>query len=334
MFKRAQQSKKEFLIRHFTLIMLLIAIIAIIAGCGSNDRSQQGTSQAGIEVDNHAIDKNYTPLDTTATTIHPGDIEDDLTIIINNKLTSEAKDCMASIEGNLQAKGIPVLSVSTRAADGGAAKQVRESSKETDILPLVAVRIPASAFLVGSDANYNYLAVSKQIERELAGAATYGTPIIIYAIVTVDVDSAKEETVNMGLMQDLVFAPEWKDPARTDLAQTETIAKDAASEACSKANYSINGFIFSEDSYGRILELKVTGNSGNPGVLHDSLYLAIQKLNADEGTKISSIYITATDSSGAIVALSTYDFAMGTQAFWSDQDSNSDKVEMLPDFLK
>jgi hypothetical protein len=147
---------------------------------------------------------------------------------------------------------------------------------------------------------------------------TAGTPIRILAIVTVDEDTKQERTFSMGRVSDSGVAPEWKEPARMEYADAEASAKSAAMEACSKAGVDLVSFGFTEDDFGRTLELNAAlgvGDSGNPGTLVDALQSSLSGLNAKSGAKIATVIVRVEDSAGSPVARATLDF--GTiSAFW------------------
>ena len=305
----------------------------LFSGCGSKDSANQSGHLAGFEVEQYALNKVEASTDTTKSTIHPGDIEDELTLIPNNKLTPRAKEGLNALEERLVSAGVPILSVSTRVAhkmDADALKE-RENIKGNDELPVVVARIPED-FL-----KTNRFSVI-QIERQALALVTDGAPMRYLSIVGVDSTTGKEKTCDMGLIYDRGFASEWTQPAGLEYAQAEEATKAAVSAACDKEKLILDDFIFSEDNIGRIVEIHATfaNDVTNPGVFMDLLERSFLNLNKESKAKISLFYIYINNDKGEIVTESAYSLASGSNTYWfaPKYGDDEDSREMLPDFLK
>jgi len=306
------------------LIVIALVVVAVLV-----------TRDSPVGAQTAATEEASTPQTMTAVVEQepqgPTAASEGLTMVPEDELSPMAKSCLATLDERLRAKGVPVLGVSTRVGDEGDARVVTENTDTADELPVVVVRIPLAAI---NDPDYIF--TIKQIERQIAAMATAGAPIRIMGIVTVDEDSKQEQTFTMGLVSDMISAPEWKEPAQVEYTEAEASAKSIASEACAEAGLDLVSFGFSEDDLGRTLELSAVlgaGDSGNPGALVDAMESAVSGLNTESGAKIATVIVRVDDSAGSPVARATLDFGMTNSSFWLGPQYRG-QTDMKPGILQ
>jgi len=315
--------------RLTSLAALLMLVCGILfAGCGVEDiaqQSQQGTPMAGMEIAESNTNGSEISLEvTTSTTIHPGDIEDELTLIPNDQLTSRAKEGLALLENRLEQAGVSVLSVSTRVASKSDLDTVRISTRETDELPVAVVRVTKD-YLHNNDFS------NLEIERQAIAAVWSGAPIAFYYTVAVDETTGEERTWQGCYIRDYIGGY-WLEPNRLEYSKAEAAFKAAIEEVCKKEELLLNEYIFSEDNIGRVADIKVTfaGDSMNSGSFLDNMQRSIGELNIRDDAKLSLVRIYINDKNGLTLVKASFTSAGDT--FWLYPDPKYwENMDMWPD---
>ncbi len=280
----------------------------------------RGSSSAALMLDKEGVKKLLTYI---ASIIEMGDTDSPTSTLPSAnsnapEVSPEAKGYVDQLTSMWQSAGIPVLRVTTSPGDPNTEKMLKDNTKTGDVLPFVALELPASVF---SSMDYSF--VICQIQRLTVTAIRQGVPLHYLEIVKVDGDGSKT-MYSLGEVYQLSAAagPEWDKPATLGLKQTTDRLRKIAQEGASASGVTLESFEVTEDPSGRVIT--AVGSVPDRSTVAASvkqfsapLETAGRTLNKD-GAKISGLNVKVDDQKGAPVfrRVVAYNVGQGLSTRW------------------
>ena len=225
--------------------------------------------------------------------------------------SAEVQGYLDLLESTWEAAGIPVLGVVTSYVDTTIESLVGANTKNDDVLPYVALEVPASVF-----ASSDYLFTDENIMRQTMVAIRDGVPLRYLGVVEVFNDGTKREWSNSEVFQLAQDADdEWGRPAKLALDVTIDGLRQAAEQAAKTAGVKLESFEVKEDASGRVVT--VVGSVPDRDTVSAPVKWfsvppedAAYRLNK-QGAKISGLEVKVDDLKGRPVLRRVVSFNVG-----------------------